>query len=214
MAKRPTLDPYDVLGVTKDASASDIKKAHRKKSKETHPDVPGGDARTFALVTLAKDVLSDSERRAKYDATGEIDEHPVDTTDALAMSLITGVINGIIDGNHAHDPMTLDLVAVTVDYLNGQIRDIRSKRPPLERQLARAEKTKAKFKKKGKGPNLISPLMDQRITAIKEIFAKMDKDIGVHERAIGMIQEYEFEADPMQVVVMTMNTGTTTFGGR
>src|SRR3954454_5596175 len=71
-----TQTPYEVLGVKRDASADDIRKAYRKLAKEFHPDLnpgkPEAEAR-FKSVTAANDILSDPEKRARYDR-GEIDE--------------------------------------------------------------------------------------------------------------------------------------------
>ncbi|MBV1778469.1 molecular chaperone DnaJ [Paeniglutamicibacter sp. ABSL32-1] len=63
---------YEVLGVGKDATGEEIKKAYRKLARKLHPDVnPGDDAsEKFKLVTRAYEVLSDSDKRANYDATG------------------------------------------------------------------------------------------------------------------------------------------------
>jgi molecular chaperone DnaJ len=63
-------DHYDVLGVTRDASDADIKKAYRRLARELHPDVnPSPDAaEKFKDVTHAYDVLSDPEQRRRYDA--------------------------------------------------------------------------------------------------------------------------------------------------
>jgi molecular chaperone DnaJ len=66
-------DFYDLLGVAKDADASDIKRAYRKKARELHPDVsdePDAEDR-FRRVTEAYEVLSDDQRRATYDRYGE-----------------------------------------------------------------------------------------------------------------------------------------------
>jgi molecular chaperone DnaJ len=62
-------DHYDVLGVSRDASADEIKKAYRRLARELHPDVnPGADAsEKFKAVTHAYDVLSDPEQRQRYD---------------------------------------------------------------------------------------------------------------------------------------------------
>jgi DnaJ-class molecular chaperone len=68
--------PYDVLGVKKDASAEQIRKAYRKLAKQFHPDLnpgkPAAEAR-FKEISAAYDLLSDPEKRARYDR-GEIDE--------------------------------------------------------------------------------------------------------------------------------------------
>jgi molecular chaperone DnaJ len=65
-----TKDFYQVLGVQKDASAADIKKAYRKLARENHPDSnPGDDAKheKFKAVAEAYDVVGDEAKRAKYD---------------------------------------------------------------------------------------------------------------------------------------------------
>lgn len=68
-------DPYAVLGLTKAATADDIKKAHRKLVKTTHPDLnpddPKAEAR-FKDISAAYDLLKDPATRARFDA-GEID---------------------------------------------------------------------------------------------------------------------------------------------
>ena len=66
-------DYYEVLGVSKDASADDIKKAYRKLTKENHPDLHPGDKaceERFKEGNEAYEVLSDPEKRKKYDQFG------------------------------------------------------------------------------------------------------------------------------------------------
>src|SRR3954452_12876785 len=63
-------DFYKVLGVTKDASAADIKKAYRKLARANHPDShPGDDAaeERFKAVAEAYDVIGDADKRKQYD---------------------------------------------------------------------------------------------------------------------------------------------------
>jgi len=66
-------DYYETLGVSKDASEADIKKAYRKLAKQYHPDTNPGDSvseQKFKEATEAYEVLSDSNKRAKYDQFG------------------------------------------------------------------------------------------------------------------------------------------------
>ena len=69
-------DPYKTLGVAQGASADEIKKAYRKLAKKLHPDVNPGNKKVetqFKEATAAYDLLSDAEKRRKFDA-GEIDD--------------------------------------------------------------------------------------------------------------------------------------------
>ncbi|MBK3732935.1 DnaJ domain-containing protein [Azospirillum brasilense] len=68
-------DPYQILGLTRSASADDIKKAYRKLAKEFHPDLKPGNAANeerFKEISAAYTLLSDSDKRARFDR-GEID---------------------------------------------------------------------------------------------------------------------------------------------
>src|SRR3954465_9636470 len=64
-------DYYGTLGVNKDATKDDIKKAFRKLAHEFHPDKKGGNADKFKEVNEAYSVLSDDKKRAEYDTYGK-----------------------------------------------------------------------------------------------------------------------------------------------
>ena len=66
------MNPYDVLGVSKDASDQEIKRAYRKLSKKYHPDLnhePGAEEK-FKEVNEAYEILSDPQKKAQYDQFG------------------------------------------------------------------------------------------------------------------------------------------------
>jgi DnaJ-class molecular chaperone len=68
-------DPYEILGLKKDASAAEIRKAYRRLAKSKHPDLNPGNKRAeneFKELSAAYDLLNDPEKRASYDR-GEID---------------------------------------------------------------------------------------------------------------------------------------------
>jgi DnaJ-class molecular chaperone len=65
-------DPYATLGVAKNASDEEIRRAFRKLAKELHPDISKGNEERFKKVSSAYEILSDADKRRAYDR-GEID---------------------------------------------------------------------------------------------------------------------------------------------
>src|SRR6185369_9970708 len=91
MAKR---DYYEILGVGKTASADEIKKAYRKVAMQFHPDRNPGDKASeekFKEAAEAYEVLSDTDKRAKYDRFGH-----------------QGVGNGSAGGAHSGGGMRME----------------------------------------------------------------------------------------------------------
>lgn len=67
MSKR---DYYEILGISKSASADEIKKAFRKLAVKHHPDKEGGDETKFKEINEAYEVLKDQQKRQRYDQFG------------------------------------------------------------------------------------------------------------------------------------------------
>ena len=77
----PSKDPYEVLGVSRSADADEIKSAYRRLARRYHPDVNPNDPSAeekFKEVGAAYSVLSDPNKRARFDQTGSTDDAPQD----------------------------------------------------------------------------------------------------------------------------------------
>jgi len=102
--KRKT--PYEVLGVGKDADKETLKRAYRKRSRETHPD-RGGSNEEFREVSTAFAVLSDPERRRRYEETGDESERIVDSWRKVLAGEFVAVVQEVVTSGKAD---TSDLV--------------------------------------------------------------------------------------------------------
>ena len=72
------LEPYRILGVDRQASTQEIRKAYKNKAKEWHPDKndsPNAQEK-FMEISAAYELLSDAERRKNYDRHGVVDDQP------------------------------------------------------------------------------------------------------------------------------------------
>src|SRR5579862_7307156 len=72
------IDYYKILGIDKNASDDDIKKAYRKLARKHHPDLNPNDKeanKKFQQINEANEVLSDPEKRKKYDQYGKDWQH-------------------------------------------------------------------------------------------------------------------------------------------
>src|SRR6266498_155116 len=65
-----TRDPYTTLGISRNATVEEIKKAYRKLAHQHHPDKTGGDDKKFKEINEAYQILSDPKKRSSYDTFG------------------------------------------------------------------------------------------------------------------------------------------------
>ena len=85
MANENKRDYYEVLGLKKDATDADIKRAYRKLAAQYHPDVnhdPGAEEK-FKEINEANEVLSDPDKRARYDQYGFGQDSAISATSAI-----------------------------------------------------------------------------------------------------------------------------------
>lgn len=187
------LDPYATLGVSKDASPDQVRKAYRKKAKATHPDA-GGNREDFEAVNTANVILSDPVRRARYDATGEIDDKAEDTIEAQAMSKIAAILDEVLAADI--DPTTLNLVVYITERISDAGKKLELTMIPLRRAIARARRVETKFKRKSKGDNVLGRLVANRRRQMEQIMASGEREQQVLAAAKKLAAEYTFDMDP------------------
>lgn len=193
-------DPYSILGVDRRASTIEIKAAQRRRVRDTHPDV-GGDRAEFDAVQNAARLLLDSQRRAKYDATGDADQVGPDNHRAGALQIIDGFINrritayvsGGMSGTPA-DPRRGDLVAECREQINDEISNATLNMFGAQKALAFLED----FAKRWSTTDASTPIermLEHKIRGQRQGIAAMREAIETRRVALTILATYKFRQD-------------------
>jgi curved DNA-binding protein CbpA len=190
--KGKATDLYGVLGVAAAATVGEIKAAYWRAAKTAHPDA-GGSAQEFGVVKLAHAVLSDPERRARYDRTGEVVEPEPDNTEQGALGLIGAMLESVLAAEK--DPIDCDLVAIMKRHLIAQIAEVSRKLEVTRRSIDRAERMRGRFRRNKPGHNTIERVLDWEIGMLKRSVATSEAALKQRERAIELLGDYDFAQD-------------------
>lgn len=182
------IDHYEILGVPRDADLEDIKKAYRKKAKKHHTDREGGDNEEMAKVNVAYETLSDSDRRAHYDRTGN------DNLNMLMTVAHQQIVNLAMQWlqNFANEG---DMIEWVTAQLMQQRSNIVQGKSNGQNVINRLNKALSKLHYKGNGKNLIAEMIEQQLAGIQQQLTNSDIQVEQIEVAINMAQSYEYDAD-------------------
>ena len=189
------LDLYETLGVARDAEPADIVRAYRRAAKKAHPD-SGGSREAFALVTLARDTLTDDERRKRYDETGEAGEKKPDQREAQALNMAIGAINMAIAEVESYIRASDQIVTVAVRSVTSALRERQSEMKRLENAAEKMERLSKRLKaKKGKANRLSPMLLNQAAEQRKAVRTVRDQ-AEIMTMAIAILEAHEFKPEP------------------
>nr|CAD6411399.1 molecular chaperone DnaJ [Rhizobium sp. Q54] len=184
------IDPYDTLGVARDADTAQIKTAYRKRAKNAHPDT-GGDADAFSRLKISFEILSDPVRRKVFDETG-YDPTLADTKDLEGLLVLEGLINDFILDER--EPGSFDPVAAMRRKLTDKIVNVRFHILELERHRARIRNHLDRI---GKRPetDFLGSMMRARSDSITDAITKAEAQIATIEQAYQMLEGYSYEIE-------------------
>jgi DnaJ domain len=198
------LNPYDELGVARDATEADVRKAYRKKAKSTHPD-SGGDPAEWSRVCTSLAVLTDPKKRKTFDDTGRIEEDRPDNDRAAALQIIEmhmgTICNDFIQSEFRpdKDPRRMDVIKV----IRGNVRDeIAAAKIGIKggekvvtfmRDMAKRF-TQAKTAAVGE-PDPIGHRLELQIRNAEEQIAGIRASVRQRELVLTILDGYQFKAD-------------------
>lgn len=183
-------DPYDILGIRRDASDEQIKAAYRKRAKAAHPD-SGGDTEAFGRLQKAYELLLDPVRRKLFDDTG----YDVELTDAVDLQALVAIEKLITDMVlDEREPGTFDPVAHMRASLAEEIRKANFSKSELERH---SDRIRLHLDRLGERPSkdVVGHMLRARIKAIATAISETEAKIDATERACDMLNGYLYVVD-------------------
>jgi curved DNA-binding protein CbpA len=200
-------DPYETLGVDRDATDAQIKRAAKDKAKTAHPD-KGGTAEDFQANRRALAILMDPTKRKRFDQTGEADEPKPDNAAAQAMEAIyheiSEVTNAYLMSGFAaeKDPRRINLIAKVEasiinhiakgeELLRGGVQHARFLRDFRSRFSRKAPKGSA-----NEAFDFIARKIDDEIVAVEAKSEQLKEMIAGARLSLELIRTYDFRFDP------------------
>jgi curved DNA-binding protein CbpA len=179
---------YDDLGVPKDASPDEIKRAYRRKAKQNHPDRKGGSTDAMSTINRAYMTLSDPEKRERYDRMGDDGSHGVKPTieQRAHQALMQGFAQLM---ERASDDM--DWFKLLRDGISQQKAKVKQNKQMAERDIRRTEKARKRIR----GGTLFDGLLDQRLLSARNAIAGFEEELLVIAESEKMLRGYEMEIE-------------------
>jgi len=194
-----TFDPYVELGVPRDASPGEIKRAHRKRAFETHPDA-GGSPEAFKATSRAVAVLSDPVKRARFDATGTIEEDAPDNDRTAAWQVIEMHLGNflakyLVGFDPKDDPRQLDFVEVLDFVIRDELKQAHKSIVLVRRTVETLKDIARRFSLRSKTATSdpIARGFAHRIEQNEKQISDIELGIRIREHALLILREYEFD---------------------
>lgn len=184
------IDPYEILGLSRDADNAAIKSAYRKQVKSAHPDA-GGDADVFGNLKRAYELLVDPVRRKVFDDTG-YDPELADTKDLQGLVILETLVNEMILDER--EPGSFDPVASMRRKLTDRVVSARFHILEMERHRARIRNHMDRMGRKA-GTDVLGRMLKARCETISEAISKSESEIKTIEQAYVMLEGYAYELE-------------------
>lgn len=195
---------YDLLGVSRETSTSDIHVAYRRAAAQgAHPDA-GGNADTFARLKLAHDVLTDPERRRRYDETGHFEPNAADNKQAEMLTLLSGAFDDACNAvlQSKDDLQMVDLVQRMQAAIGTRIKEIRGHIVEVDKSAALFAPLRGRFSSTVTNePNLLDAIVHQKLAAAQDYRRRAEMDIARLEKAALFLVRYRYRSDPRPAAV-------------
>jgi curved DNA-binding protein CbpA len=189
------IDPYETLGIGREADGEAVKAAYRKQVKTAHPD-SGGDEEAFGRLRACYELLKDPVRRKLYDHTG-YDPELADPRDLKGILRLETLVSDVILDER--EPGSFDPVAAMRRKLSDDMVQSRFHILELERHRARVRQHLDRL---GRRPaaDVLGAMLRSRSQSISEAIRSAETQIEAIEQAYAMLEGYSYEMESLAEV--------------
>jgi curved DNA-binding protein CbpA len=182
-------DPYETLGVDRDADDDAIKDAYRKKAHRAHPDKPGGEGATFHAIVKAYESIKDKEARDRHER-GETKQDPRHEAFAkLAGLMMQALQNCDVD----HD----DLVAKMKSAINSSDRAVDAEIAKIRVSIRTMQRALKRLKGKSKDDeDPLRQIILGHIRTAESALRQGAKEKESNALMISLLDGYAYESEP------------------
>lgn len=192
---------YRLLGIKKDATAEEIKKAFRDKVMKEHPDRGNhGDPaarKRFDDVKLAYAVLGDAKRRQRYDETGEYDSTSPDNSWAEVVGILPGLYKLVIQETMEAGirPKHKDIADRMRTKVKEHLRELKKELEGLEEIHLQIKETLERFTVEGDEANPFDYIIQEQLNHVKKQMDATVKETKLVERALEYLKKVKYRRD-------------------
>jgi len=191
------MDLYETLGIAKDATKAEIKKAYRKLARKLHPDREGGDKEAFQEVQHAYMVLYDDRARADYDRTGEDGHRTKPTATQMAYENLAGLFTAILTEN-VDNIHRIDIFKFMREKVTSARREPERLKKKAEKAIAQYAKVTKKLKRKNRRsrkPKIMENVIAEQTRLEKGKVTSFKEDITMYNLMLELMDDYDYDFD-------------------
>lgn len=185
-----TSDPYEVLGVTPDASQDEIRAAYKKLAQQLHPDKHpddvAGATKKFQELDEAYTILADAQKRARYDDLGDTEETKANELRLHAIQLLTESALELIDKPGDHHAALRIMCEETIKNRAAAIQD-------ALREIGKRKKFSKRWKNKLGGRNIFANALRRETLKLHEDIETSKASIEIAEECLCILAEYKYD---------------------
>lgn len=183
-------DPRKELGVERGAAADDVKRAYRRRSKESHPD-HGGDPDEFRRVNLAYEILIDEDRLKRYDQTGDTTA-PRDLSGHAALALADMFVAAVHEVREWRTVDLREVVRQALAHSRALLKASRQERARLATEYAAAS---SRVRTANGRPNLAKEALENAAANEIKVLDVLDAQRDLLDAMDRILPDYEWSTD-------------------